>query len=119
MQGTIPVWALPPSVAQFVYYGEAIGRASRQDEIDDLTREVNRLGYFAFTTPQQRRDDLERRLAQALDTADESVWTRIEADLNAMRWDRQLNIGTTPIERDVASQIGSNFVPQFNKHEAA
>lgn len=91
MQGTIPVWALPPSVAQFVYYGEAIGRASRQPEIDALEAETNRLHALAFETDAQRRERILRRLDRGLAIADEATWDRLEQDLQQMRAAAQLN----------------------------
>lgn len=85
MQGTIPVWALPPSLARFYYLGETHGRAERQPEIDELERDLNRWYYRATTTPQQRRDDIERRLTVTLEAADEATWARIETTLRAIR----------------------------------
>lgn len=91
MKGQLPIAELPLCVSAWLHAGEAYGRASRQHEIDELEREVNRLHYLAFTTPNERRERLLSRLDQGLTTADEATWDRLEHDLAAMAG-RQLNI---------------------------
>lgn len=98
LQGQLSIGELPLAVEAWLHVGYSLGRDSRQQEVADLERAVNRLHNLAFTTEPQRRARLEARLSQALDTADETVWTRIEADLQQMAG-RQLNTATENLVR--------------------
>ena len=97
--------------------GEAYGHAARQPEIDQLERDCNRYYNLAFTTDQQRRDAIERRLSQALEAAPEDVWDRLEADLAEMAG-RQVN--TNPNRN--SGQLSRNgalhaLTPRTGAHE--
>ncbi len=94
MQGEVLIQDLPLAVSAWFHAGEACGRASRQTEIDDFEREVQRLGYLAFHTPGERRDMLLARLNHGLTTASPEQWDQLEADLHEMAG-TQLNSDTS------------------------
>lgn len=91
LQGQLSIGELPLAVEAWLHVGHALGRESRQHEIDQLEREVQRLHYLAFMTPGERREQLLARLDQGLATADEATWDRLEHDLQQMAG-RQLHI---------------------------
>ena len=78
MTGEIPLWRLPPSVAAFYHAGYAEGRTSRQQEISDLERELNRLHIIAFYPESERKQKLLDRLHNRLDEFSEEEWDRLE-----------------------------------------
>lgn len=89
MRGVLHYGELPSAVEAYLHVGHALGRESRQHEIDQLEREVNRLHVLAFYSPSERREQLLARLDQGLATADEATWDRLEHDLAAMAGQQQ------------------------------
>ncbi len=83
--GVLHIGELPLAVEAWLHAGYALGRESRDAEVAELEQAVNRWYSYANTTDKERREQLDARLAQALDHADETVWARIEEDLSAMR----------------------------------
>lgn len=84
MTGQLSLAELPLSVSAWFFAGEAYGRASRQQEVEDLERQVNRFHNLAFETDKDRRDRIEERLSQALEMSTEEQWDQLEEDLATM-----------------------------------
>lgn len=105
--GVLHIGELPLAVEAWLHAGYALGRESRDAEVADLERAVNRWYCYANTTDKERREQLDARLAQALDNAPEKVWDRIEVDLREMR-DPQLNTNTQNSLRAAPAAIGDS-----------
>lgn len=105
--GVLHIGELPLAVEAWLHAGYALGRESRDAEVADLERAVNRWYCDANTTDKERREQLDARLARSLDYADETVWARIEEDLSAMRGP-QLNTNTQNSLRAATAAIGDS-----------
>lgn len=77
MDGSLQLWELPPSVAQFFYLGWGDGRAERQPEITRLERENNWL-HYQLTPAHQRNTIIEQRLTDHLTEASDDDWGHLE-----------------------------------------
>lgn len=110
-QGQLSIGELPLAVEAWLHAGYAFGRESRDAEVAELERTVNRLHNLAFNTDKQQRDAIEVRLAHSLDTASEEVWQRLEQDLRAMR-EQPNTAQTTPL--DDAAALRTEGIQKWN-----
>lgn len=89
MKGALHLGELPLCIEALIHYGYALGRESRQLEVEQLERAVNRLHNLAFESDKERRDRLERLLSQALESASTEQWEQLEQDLTEMAGHQQ------------------------------
>lgn len=120
LQGQLSIGELPLAVEAWLHVGHALGRESRQHEIDQLEREVQRLHYLAFMTPGERREQLLARLDHGLATATEEQWQQLEADLAAMAGRQPNNDSQTLIRAaPVAGKVDHDNIPSQRSRRAA
>ena len=122
MEGKIRIQDLPLCVSAWFHAGEAYGRASRDLEVQQLERDVNRWYYLAITTPTQRRDHIERRLSQALEHATVEQWDQLDQDLAVMAGQPINNVHSIradPASAETGVNDGSSAAPERRGRPAA
>lgn len=120
--GSVQLWELPPSVAQYFYLGYNDGRASRQLEVEELERAANRLHNLAYETNKERRDRIEARLSQALEQATTEQWEQLDKDLAVMAGQKDEDVHSIRIDHEsteLGVNDGSTATPERSRRTAA
>lgn len=104
--GSLQLWELPPSVAQFFYLGWGSGRAEWQPEIDRLNHQLDVL-YMRSITPQERQDEYRRRLEAHFEREADRALAPMHTD-SADRAGQSQSISTPVDPANIAEIEGKN-----------